>query len=421
MRRSFWLGTVLLIVIVAAAATARMLDSVPSVDVTTESVSTGPIVRSVIATGTVQALTTVQVGSQVSGTIQSLQANYNSIVRAGQILARLDPSLLEAALTQAQAALGQAQADEAALETTSEQAQSQLERAVELAAQQLIPESDLETARTAADQAIAEVAGGNARVAEAKAALEQVSVDLGHTIIHSPVDGIVLERSVDVGQTIAAGLQSPLLFRIATDLRHLQVEANVDESDIGSVNPGAPASFRVDGYPDEIFSGTVAQVRLEPIKETTGGSSGAAAASSGSPIAPAATSPPSPAGTVVSYATIIDVANPDEKLRPGMTATVVVDALERDRAVRIPNNALVFHPSADVLRATRTPEEPLVGTQASLDKDVREVWKYVGGRFTPIAVHTGLADDAWTELVSGPLTTGDRLVTNASLKADGGH
>jgi HlyD family secretion protein len=268
-----------------------------------------PLERRIVASGTLQAVTTVQVGAQISGTVQSLRADYNSIVRTGEVIATLDPALLEAALAEAQAALAralaaeaQAEADETGLEAAAGDAQTKLTRAESLASSQLIPQADLDSARTAVGEADIDLEGGESKIGEAKAAVLQAraavgeaTLDLDRTVIRSPIDGIVISRNVDVGQTVAASVQAPVLFTIAADLKRLQVAVDVDESDVGGVEPGTRATFEVESYPGETFEGTVSQVRLQPA-----------------------------VGGVVTYTAIVDVSNADERLRPGMTATVTM-------------------------------------------------------------------------------------------------
>jgi HlyD family secretion protein len=287
-----------------------------------------------------------------------------------------------------------------------------LTRAEALAAKQLIPQSDLDAARIAIDSANADLAAGVALVADekanidqARAAVKQAQINLERTVIESPINGIVISRSVDVGQTVASAYQAPVLFSIAADLERMQVEVDIDESDIGGIQPGEPAQFRVESYPNEVFTGKVQAVRLQPVAEqTTTTATNATIAASPGTLA---------AGSVIGYATIIEVANPGEKLRPGMTATVTLNGSKVDNTVRIPNNALSFRPPAQLLgaatgAAAATPE----GSSA----DLARVWLYNGTQFTPLDVHVGLADGQWTQLQSGPLKPGDAVVTGISTK-----
>jgi HlyD family secretion protein len=215
---------------------------------------------------------------------------------------------------------------------------------------------------------------------------------------------------VDVGQTVAAAVQAPVLFSIATDLRHLEVQLDVDQSDVGELQVGRPVTFQVESYPDETFRGTVTQVRLQPIAEQ----STTATTVSSSTLPQTATS----VATVVSYAAMIDVDNPDERLRPGMTAEVLVQGIRHDNVTRLPDNALSFRPSADVLKVLGQPE-PSVGELASPGDTTakpRAVWKFDGKRFTAIPVRVGLADDQWTELMTGAVHAGDVVVTRADVQ-----
>jgi HlyD family secretion protein len=339
---------VLLIVAVigAGAGAYYRMHSGNDLQVNTSPVTRGDIVDTVGATGTLQAVTTVQVGSQVSGNISWLGADFNSIVKKGQVIAKLDPSLFEAQLQQAKANLAQAQAnlaksqsdlDRAKVQVTD--AQQKYTRSKELAARSLLPQSDLDAAKIALDTAVAGVASQQATVTQSLAAVKQSEasvnqnqVNLDHTIIEAPIDGIVTQRSVDVGQTVAASMQAPTLFIIAADLTKMQVNANIDEADVGRIRPNQTVTFRVDAYPTEEFVGTVAQIRLQPVVVQN----------------------------VTTYGTIIDVPNPDLKLKPGMTANLKVQIAKRTDVLRVPNSALRFRPSADVFAVLNQPVPPEV-------------------------------------------------------------
>jgi HlyD family secretion protein len=299
--------------------------------VNTAVISRGDVVDTVGATGTLQAVTTVQVGTQVSGTIQALSADFNSLVRKGQVLARLDPSLFETQIEQARANLIRAQADLERLKVSLDDARAKLARAEELSGRQLIPQSELETAQVNARSIEAQIRSSEAQVTQARASLNQNQVNLQHTVITAPIDGLVISRNVDVGQTVAASMQAPTLFVLAADLTKMQVVANLDESDVGRIRPGQRVSFRVDAYPADDFSGSVSQVRLQPIVQQN----------------------------VVTYATVIDVPNPELKLKPGMTATVNVEINRRSDVLRIPNAALRFRPTNEIFTALgQTPPDP---------------------------------------------------------------
>ena len=296
-------------------------------EVTTVALTRGDVVDTVGATGALEAVTTVQVGSQVSGIIDALYADFNSIVRAGDVIARLEPSLFESQVEQSRANLARAEADVQRLTVALDDAQTQLRRSEELAARNLIAASELEAAQVAVRSAEAQLKSAEASVIQSRASLNQSEVNLGHTVITAPIDGIVIARQVDVGQTVAASMSAPELFIIAADLTEMQVIANIDESDVGRIRPGQPVTFTVDAYAAEEFGGTVSQIRLEPVVLQN----------------------------VVTYATVIDVPNNDLRLKPGMTATVTLEIARRENVLRVPNSALRFRPAPDVFAALNQP------------------------------------------------------------------
>ena len=296
-------------VAVSAGAYYNLRKSDGEIHVSTAPVSRGSVVDTVGATGALEAVTTVQVGTQVSGTVQQLYADFNSIVRKGQVIARLDPSLFQTQIEQARANLTRARSDTERLRVSLEDARSKLTRAEELSAKQLIPRSELETTQVNVRAAEAQLRSSEAQVTQAEAALHQNEVNLQHTVIETPIDGIVISRNVDVGQTVAASLQSPTLFVIAADLTKMKVSASIDEADVGRIRPGQVVRFRVDAFPNDEFLGRVSQVRLQPVVVQN----------------------------VVTYATVIDVPNAELKLKPGMTATVTIEVARRDDVVRVPN------------------------------------------------------------------------------------
>ncbi len=282
----------------------------------TVAVDRGDVVEVVGATGAVEAVTTVQIGSQVSGTIQGLGADFNSQVKKGQVIARLDPSLFEARLGQARANLVAARANVERARSSVDDTRLKFERARELGAQQLAPQSDVDSAKAAYDGAVAQLHANEAAVSQADASVHQAEVDLEHTVISTPIDGVVITRNVDVGQTVAASFQAPVLFVIAGDLARMRVNASVDEADVGRVAEGQPVSFHVDAFPEREFQGRVEQVRLNP---TT-------------------------VQNVVTYNAIIAVDNRELLLRPGMTATVSIVVREARDVLRLPASALRFRP-----------------------------------------------------------------------------
>ena len=303
----------------------RTTEFVP--DVSTVTLTRGDVVDTVGATGTLEAVTTVQVGSQVSGIIEALYADYNSIVREGEVIARLEPSLFETQVAQGQANLARSEADLERFQVTLEDAQAQLVRSEDLASRDLISTTELEATQVAVRSTEAQLKSSAAGVVQSQASLNQNEVNLGHTVITAPIDGIVIARQVDVGQTVAAGMSAPELFIIAADLTKMRVIANIDESDVGRIRPGQLVTFTVDAYATEEFEGVVSQIRLEPVVQQN----------------------------VVTYATVINVANNDLKLKPGMTATVTLEIARRENILRVPNAALRFRPTPDVFAALNQP------------------------------------------------------------------
>jgi HlyD family secretion protein len=328
------IGLLIVLVVGAGAGAYYNLRKAPEIQVNTSPVTRGDIVDTVGASGTLQAVTTVQVGSQVSGNISYLGADFNSIVKKDQVIARLDPSLFDAQLQQARANLQQsranltkAQSDLDRAKVMLTDAQQKYTRAKELAAKSLLPQSDLDAAKIAVDSAQAALSSAEATVAQSQAAVNQSQasvnqnqVNLDHTVIQAPIDGIIIQRSVDVGQTVAASMQAPTLFIIAADLTKMQVNANIDESDVGRIRPGQHVTFKVDAYPTDTFEGTVSQIRLQPVVVQN----------------------------VTTYGTVIDVPNEQLKLKPGMTANVKVEIAKRSDILRVANAALRFRPSPDV-------------------------------------------------------------------------
>ena len=291
--------------------------------ISTARITRGDIAETVGATGTLQAVTTVQVGTQVSGTIQELNADFNSLVRKGQVLARLDPSLIQSQIEQARANLIRAEADLERLRVALDDSRTKLTRARELAEKKLIAQTELEAAEVTVRSSEAQLRSQQAGVTQSQASLKQNEVNLAHTVIESPIDGLVISRNVDVGQTVAASMSAPTLFVLAADLTKMQVLASLDESDVGRIRPGQLVRFRVDAFPTEEFTGNVTQVRLQP---TT-------------------------VQNVVTYQTVIDVPNPALKLKPGMTANVNIEIARRADALRVPNTALRFRPTAEIFAA----------------------------------------------------------------------
>jgi HlyD family secretion protein len=325
--------TLLVVGVVGASAYAyyHYRETGPKFTVNTAAVTLGDVVDTVGATGTLQAVTTVQVGTQVSGTISELHADFNSLVKKGQVLARLDPSLFQTQIEQARANLVRSQADLERQKVALDDASTKLARAKELSARQLLPRSELDAAEVAQRAAEAQLKSSQAQITQAQASLNQNQVNLEHTVIEAPIDGLVISRNVDVGQTVAASMQAPTLFVLAADLTKMQVVANLDESDVGRIRPKQVVTFRVDAYPNDTFHGSVSQVRLNPIIQQN----------------------------VVTYATVIDVPNNELKLKPGMTANVNVEIARSSDVLRVPNSALRFRPTNEIFAAIgQTPPDP---------------------------------------------------------------
>lgn len=412
----------------------------------TAKVDRGDIREVVEATGTINAVTTVQVGSQVSGTISRLNADFNSQVRKGQVVAQIDPSLFEGSLLQAKADLANAKANLVASQANLEKSQAtalqtraDYVRNAGLAKDGVVSQQQLDLAKANADTADAEVSAAKATITQAIAQVQQkqaavtvAQTNLDYTTIHAPIDGTVIARSVDVGQTVAASLQAPTLFTIAQDLTKMQVYASTDESDVGMIHTGQIVTFKVDAFPKDTFSGRVSQVRLNA---TT-------------------------VQNVVTYNTIIDFDNPDLKLFPGMTAYITIPVADAANTLRVPNGALRYKPdlSADQIRALyqqyglttgQQAGTPTASTQGAGDTgaaskqrrahpegtqgggegtssaaqtrtprvDVAVVWKLRPDKtLEPVRIRTGITDHTVTQvaqILKGELNEGDELVTGA--------
>src|SRR5437763_2144050 len=338
----------------------------------TATVTRGPITQTVTATGTLNPVVNVQVGSQVSGNIQKLFADFNSKVKAGDVVAQIDPVLFQATVTQAEGDLANA---EAALELAKVNAT----RIQELFAKKNSAQADV-------DQATANLHQAEANVKIKQGALNKAKADLDHCTITSPVDGEVISRSVDVGQTVAASLQAPVIFVIANDLTKMQIDSNVAEADVGVVEVNQDVDFTVDAFPTRTFHGKVVRVRNAPITVQN----------------------------VVTYDTVIGVGNPDLKLKPGMTANVSVKIAHRDDVLQIKNAALRYRP-AD---GAATPSQPK-GTPPSAGragagrerKNERTVYVLSGNKPEPVMIKTGISDGAVTEVLDG-LKEGGRDITD---------
>lgn len=409
-----WLIMSLVATAVAGAAW-KALDRPAPPSYTAVKVSRGNIANTISATGKVQAVTTVQVGTQVSGTVSELYADFNDHVRAGQVIARLDPSEMEAQLQQTKASLASAQARVAAARsngegqnasvaaakasienanagfTEADRAYKTTESLVQFGA---APRRQLETAEATRTQAQAQTeqvqaqyrqaesqvkAGGAALdqaladATQAKAAEDVATVNLERTYIRSPIDGVVVARNVDVGQTVASSLQAPILFLIAKDLTKMQVLADVDEADVGQLRTNDTVSFTVDAFPQKTFPGKISQIRLSP----------------------------NVVQNVTTYTAVIDVDNPQLELKPGMTANITATVAEKQNVLLVPNAALRYRPE---------------NTAAPVRGSATVVWKVEGQDLKPIRLKLGMTDGVSTEVISGDLAEGDTLASSAQVR-----
>ena len=350
----------------------------------TASVSRGPIQARVTASGTLSALVTVQVGSQISGRIQWLGADFNTVVRKGQLIARIDPSLYAATVESARAKVLTAAANRQLAESQLANLRIQAERNRTLRKQSLVSQSTLDDSETALRVGEAQARAASAQEADARASLHQAEINLAYTTIAAPIDGVVISRNVDVGQTVAATLQSPTLFLIAQDLRKMQVDTNVAEADVGRIAAGTTATFTVDAYPAKTFRGTIREVRNAP--QTL--------------------------QNVVTYDAVIDVDNPELELKPGMTANVTVVYADREDVLRVPNAAVRFRaPPGLVASAPAAP---------ALRPDQRLLWVLRDGQARPLATRLGVSDGVLSEVLEGEVAPGDLVVTEAVAPSKSG-
>jgi HlyD family secretion protein len=424
----------------------RAANKRPPVEFETAAVDRGRIVARVTATGTLSALVTVQVGTQVSGTVQKLFADWNSPVKKGQLIAKIDPQLFTASFEQAEANLEAAQGNLIKAQAQELDAGRQFERSKSLLDRKLIAQADYDTSQSNLEVMKGQSAASRGSLAQAKAALSQAKVNLDMTRILSPTDGTVISRSVDVGQTVAASLSAPTLFVIAKDLREMQVDTSVAEADVGKLSAGMPATFTVDAFPGEHFHGKVRQIRNAP--QTL--------------------------QNVVTYDAVIDVANGDLKLRPGMTANITFVSAEKDNVLRAPNAAMRYKPAPEIFAALGM--QPPRGVSAGASgagagspntkggegagthgsgagmgagtpgggahagsggpnggagwrahgargdgpTDRRTVWVLRGGQPQMVSLRIGLSDGSTTEVVEGDLHEGDQLIVDASTAETAG-
>jgi len=386
----------------------------------------GEINSIVTATGTINPVITVLVGSQVSGTIKALYADFNSRVQVGEMIAQIDPAIFEAQVDQAkanvatalanlsnaQANLQNTQANLVKAEVAVSDTKKTLDRNLQLMKMSAVAQAALDTAQTNYDSAVAQreatkaqlevarsqIESAKAQVEHAKAALKMAEINLRYTTIRSPVDGTVISRNVDVGQTVAASLQAPTLFTIAKDLTQMQVDTNFSEADIGRIEKGQEATFNVDAYPERTFRGRVSEIRNAPITIQN----------------------------VVTYDVVIQVDNKDLKLKPGMTANVTIMVAHRDGVLKIPNAALRFRPEFAQKEGTgekRSSRPPSIGQPTSWqteEKRLGRVWVLSSeGKPVPISVDLGITNGTFSEVVSGGLKEGVEVIIEETSKKQG--
>jgi HlyD family secretion protein len=399
-RLAVWIVVAVLVAIaVAAIMNRRTNGSTEATGYKTQEVREDDLTVTVTATGTLAATNSVDVGSELSGTVKTVLADYNDHVKRGQILARLDTSKLEAQLTQSKAALEAAKAKVLQAQATVKETRaklSQYQKVRELSDNKVPSQSEFDAAEGAFARAVADEANARAAVSQAEAALEANQTDLAKAVIRSPIDGTVITRSIEPGQTVAAAMTAPVLFTLAEDLRNMKLQVNVDEADVGQVRKGQPATFTVDAYSDRTFEARISQVRYG--SSTVDG--------------------------VVTYLTVLQVDNTDLSLRPGMTATAEIIVQKVEKALLVPAGALRFTPP---VQAEEKRSEGLVSAilphpprqrhgeyETSSNKKQQKVWVLKGGRPFAIPVTIGPTDGAMVQVLAGDVKAGMALLTDTA-------
>jgi len=380
------------LLVIAGIAATLFLKRAPEITYKTAKIERGTIISTVAATGNLSAVTTVQVGTQVSGTIQKLFVDYNSRVKKGQAIAEIDPSLFNASVEQSQGNYLNAEANLLKAKVTLTDAERTLARNRKLLADGIISQGDFDIAETAYQSAKAGMKAAEGSVAQTRGSLQQSKTNLRYSVIRSPVDGVVISRAVDVGQTVAASFQTPTLFTIAQDLTKMQIEVSVDEADISRIKLDQTATFTVDSYPEQSFKGKVVQIRNAPVITQN----------------------------VVTYVVVVNVDNSDMKLKPGMTANVSVEVARKDDALKLPPAALRFRPKlkSEEPKEKRPAEPPAAG--AGKESGGKPGGRKGGGsqkvyilkenKPTAVPVKTGIANNSAIELVESALKDGDEVI-----------
>jgi len=372
----------------------------PEISYKTAKIERGAIVSTVAATGNLSAVTTVQVGTQVSGTIQKLYVDYNSRVKKGQAIAEIDPSLFNAAVEQAQGNFLSADANLQKAKVARADAERTLKRNRQLLTDGIISQSDYDVAETALQLATAAVKAAEGSLAQSRGSLMQSKTNLRYSVIRSPVDGVVISRAIDVGQTVAASFSTPTLFTIAQDLTKMQIEVSVDEADISRIVLDQKAAFTVDSYPEQTFRGKVIQIRSAPVITQN----------------------------VVTYVVVVSVDNTDLKLKPGMTANVSIEVAKKEDVLKLPPAALRFKPKAKPEEAKakgsgerngatgQRPAGAPGGGKAGGRKSSggQQVYLLKEGKPAPVAIKTGISNNSAIELLESTLKEGDEVIVEQS-------
>ena len=378
----------------------------------------GDIIQEVSATGVIQPITLVQIGTQVSGPVKKLYADYNSRIKMGDLLAQIDPAVFSARMDQDIANLIRSEAEVERVKANLNQAENELKRSQELTKRDLISQSELDSAIANRDSLLAQLKVALASVEQSKATLQVSKTNLEYTTIKSPIDGIVISRNVDEGQTVAASLSAPTLFVIANDLKKIQVQASISEADIGKIKTGQRVKFRVDAYTETEFIGAVEKIYLSA---TT-------------------------VQNVVTYTVIINADNPEEKLMPGMTANLTCEVASRINVLKLPNAALRFSPEpGQIIEEAPTEPDKTAVSPANRDKQTpaapgpretgnqrqrrgqgqekdqnqaksQQIWVKANGGVKAVMVKTGITDNSFTEIVESNLKEGDEVITGTLQK-----
>jgi len=434
MKKFFLISLVVLVVAGTAVSAYLRTRKAPEPEISTAAATVGDVVQTIGATGTVEPVHTVDVGTQVTGAILELYADFNDIVKKGQKVAKIDPKTIEAAIERDKANLESATASLERQKIALEDARNKLRRAEDLFKRNLVTKQDLETAQVNVKTNETSIRSQEASIKQTQATLNQDMVNLGYTDIYAPIDGIVINRKVDVGQTVVSNNAATSMFQIAEDLTKMQLKASIDESDVGMLRPGQRVTFRVDAFMTKEFEGTVSQVRLQPVVTQN----------------------------VVTYTTIINVPNPDLELKPGMTANLSIEVARRENVMRVPVAALRFRPTTEIFEALKIPvpsdlkqmtsrlsasvvaadgnaSPAPAGTGAGIaergattidalfgelkfTETPGRVWAYTVNEKTKerslvsISVRTGINDGTFAELTGGPgIQEGKLLVTTVDL------